>query len=73
MEITKNIIENMMIVYVDHKKMKIEMENDNEDEEVLYKNADYNFHRGCCETAENWMRAIGVSPECNFITERLYG
>lgn len=25
------------------------------------------------ETAESWMRAIGVIPQCNFITEKLYG
>lgn len=71
MEITKNAIENMMMVYVDHKKMLIDMENAYGDEEGLYKDSDYNFHKGCCEMAETWMRAIGVSPQCNFITERL--
>lgn len=74
MEITKNMLENMMRIYVDHKKMMIDLENECENsEEELYENADYNFHRGCCETAESWMRAIGVSPQCNFITEKLYG
>lgn len=71
MEITKNVLENMMSVYVDHKRMMIEMENEHEDEEELYEDADYNFHRGCCETAESWMRAVGVSPQCNFIMEKL--
>lgn len=72
MEITKNVIENMMLVYVDHKNMMIDLENEHEDEEGLYDDADYNFHRGCCETAESWMRAIGVSSQCNFIMEKLH-
>lgn len=71
MEITKNVLENMMSVYVNHKRMMIEMENEHGDEEGLYEDGDYNFHRGCCETAESWMRAVGVSPQCNFIMEKL--
>jgi hypothetical protein len=67
MEITKNALENLMIVYVDHKKMMREYENDDETECT-----EYAFHQGCCETAETWMRAVGVSPNCNFITDRLY-
>ena len=71
MEITKNVLENLMLTYIDHKKIIIEMEREHGDEEGLYEDADYNFRKGCCETAENWMRSIGVSPQCNFITERL--
>lgn len=71
MEITKNIIENMMITYVDHKKMMMEYEKEQE-EFKLEENPEYLFHKGCCETSEQWMRAIGVSPQCNFVTERLY-
>ena len=70
MEISRNAIENMMITYIDHKKMLNEYELEM-DERELEDNADYNFHRGCCETAESWMRAVGVSPNCNFIQERL--
>ena len=66
-------MEAVTMVYVDHKKTMIDMENDHGDEEGLYEDSDYNFHKGCCETAESWMRAIGVSPQCNFITEKLYG
>lgn len=68
MEITKNALENLMLIYVDHKKMMIEYENRN-----LTDCEDYGFRKGCCNTAENWMRAVGVSPYCNFIEERLYG
>lgn len=70
MEINKTAIENMMTVYIDHKKILNEYESET-DEKELEDNADYNFHRGCCETAETWMRAIGVSPNCEFILERL--
>ena len=70
MEISRNAIENMMITYIDHKKMLNEYESEI-DERELEDSADYNFHRGCCETAESWMRAVGVSPNCNFIQERL--
>lgn len=70
MEITKNVIGNMMLLYIDHKKILNEYESET-DERELEDNADYNFHRGCCETAETWMRAIGVSPNCEFILERL--
>lgn len=72
MEIIKNALENMMLVYVDHKKSMIEYENEYNEFE-LEENCEYIFHKGCCETAESWMRVIGVSPQCNFITEKLYG
>lgn len=68
MEITKNALENLMNTYVEHKKIMIEFENEDDTE-----NAEYTFHQGCCETAENWMRAVGVSPQCNYIMERLWG
>lgn len=70
MEINKTVIENMMTIYIDHKKILNEYESEM-DERELEDNADYNFHRGCCETAESWMRAVGVSPNCEFISERL--
>lgn len=71
MEISRNVIENMMIAYIDHKKILNEYESEM-DEREMEEDANYNFHSGCCETAESWMRAIGVSPDCNFIQERLY-
>lgn len=66
----RNAIENMMMVYIDHKKILNEYELEM-DEREMEEDANYNFHRGCCETAETWMRAVGVSPDCNFIQERL--
>lgn len=71
MEISRNVIENMMLVYIEHKQILNEYESEM-DEREMEEDTEYNFHRGCCETAESWMRAIGVSPNCNFIQERLY-
>lgn len=69
MEITKNTLENLMLTYVEHKKIMEEYESEsNEDYE---NDPEYMFHKGCCETAEDWMRSVGVSSKCNFITERL--
>lgn len=68
--ISKNTIENMMLAYIDHKQILIEYESEM-DEQEMEEDADYNFHKGCCETAECWMRAIGVSPDCEFVRERL--
>lgn len=73
MEITRRILENMMLEYVEHKKAMTDIENDYGNDVGLYEDADYNFHKGCCYTAESWMMAIDVSPQCNFITEKLYG
>lgn len=68
MEISRNVIENMMMEYINHKKILNEYEYEMD---AMEEDANYNFHRGCCETAETWMRAIGVSPNCNFIQEKL--
>lgn len=70
MEISKNAIENMMLAYINHKRILIEYESEM-DEQEMEEDANYNFHRGCCKTAKSWMRAIGVSPYCEFIRERL--
>ena len=31
--------------------------------------SEYEFHSGCCQTAENWMNTLGISPYSNFVTE----
>lgn len=66
-ELTDNAVKNMMSTYVEHKKMMNEYEDENDTE-----NIEYAFHRGCCETAENWLRLISISPQCNYIMDRLY-
>lgn len=70
MEISKNVLENMLLAYIYHKKILNEY-NKEMSESDIEDDADYQFHKACCETSEMWMRAIEISPNCNFITERL--
>lgn len=64
--ITENAIHNLMDSYVDHKKMTTEYEIEGDTE-----NPEYTFHKGCCETAESYMRILGVCPTCDYITDKL--
>ena len=41
------------------------------DDREAENDAEYQFHKACCETSEMWMKAIGISPKCEFITERI--
>lgn len=68
MEITRNVLENMMLTYVDHKKMVDEYECELENPET---DAEYMYHKGFCSASEDWLRVHGVSTNCNFITSRL--
>ena len=43
MEISKNAIENMMLVYIDHKQILNEYESEM-DEQEMEEDANYNFH-----------------------------
>ena len=70
MEISKNALENMMMIYIHHKQILKEFDSEM-DEKEIEEDAGYQFHKGCCETAESWMRAVGISPNCDFIQERL--
>lgn len=70
-ELTENAVKNMMSSYVNHKKIMMEIENEC-DEDELYEDGNYNYHKGYCESAETWMRTIGISQQCSFIEERLY-
>lgn len=68
--LTENAIHNLMNSYVDHKKAIMDIEEENSEEE-MFEDIDYNFHAGCCETAEAYMRVLGVSPTCEYIMKRL--
>lgn len=70
-EITENVIKNKLISYASHKLMCEEYENDDSflynmemDDEV-----EYARHKAYCEACEEWMRAIGIHPESNFVME----
>lgn len=68
--ITENSVINLINTYANHKIQMEEylIENDY-DGDMLYDNADYQFHLACCETAEDWMRNIGISPASNFVQQ----
>lgn len=51
-------VKNAMSTYANHKKELDRIKN------CSYKNEDYYYYKGCCETAEMWMKAIGIS-QCN--------
>ena len=69
--ITENAIHNMMNTYIEHKKIMMDLENDF-DEYELYEDGNYNYHRGCYETAESYMRLLEICPTCNYIMDKLY-
>lgn len=61
--IAGNTIENLLNTYADHKaQMKIYEEEVDFDIDRLENNAEYMYHKGCCETANNWIRCVGMSP-----------
>ena len=63
-------IEIMLLAYIDHRKILQEFDEEMDDREAE-NDAEYQFHKACCETSEMWMKAIGISPKCEFITERI--
>lgn len=66
--ITENAVKNLLYDYAKHRAMYkfIELKSDPED---LYDDAEYTYHKACCNTAETWMRTLGISPESNFVME----
>ena len=68
--ISYNAVVNLLHDYASHKLMCEEYEGDERYEEYdLYDDAEYSHHAACCATAENWLRAIGISPESNCVQE----
>lgn len=66
--ITGNAVKNLINTYADHKLM-CEWYEENMDEDELDFDVEYTYHSACCATAEDWMRAIGISPESNFVAK----
>ena len=62
--LTETALHSLISIYVDHKLAKSVYE---ESEEYPETSGDYLFHCACCETAENWMRAIGIHPDSNYV------
>lgn len=57
MEISKDVLENMLLVYIDHKKMLNEYNKEMRESDIE-DDADYQFHKACCETSEMWMKQL---------------
>ena len=64
--ITENAVKNLINTYADHKLM-CEWHEENIDEDELFDDPEYSHHSACCATAENWMKAIGISPSSNYV------
>ena len=75
-KITENALRNLITTYAVHKLQAQEIEKTNEffadkfgNEENLYDDPDYQSEMAFCASSEEWMRAIGISPESNFVEE----
>lgn len=63
MNITGNAIENLLLEYAEHKaKVKLLME-EIFDVDKLERDSDFMYQKGFCDSAEKWIRCIGMSPE----------
>ncbi len=60
-----NLLKKLIATYANHKLICEEYELD--EDPVL--DFEYDIHHSCCETAENWMRAFGIDPMSNFVTD----
>jgi hypothetical protein len=70
MTLTKNAIKNLVSTYAIHYVMCKEYEeNDLYDEIDLYDDVEYSHHKAYCAAAEEWMRAIGIDHQSNFVME----
>ena len=68
--LTENALKNLVSTYADHKVQKEKyLEDVDYDEYLLKEDIDYQFYVAYCHAAEEWMRAIGIHPESNFVTD----
>lgn len=67
-KITENALTNLIISYSDHKLMCEAYEAEYDLDCDLYNDPDYSHHAAYCHAFEEWMRAMGISPESNFVT-----
>ena len=62
---TENALKNLIYTYADHKLMCEEYELD---EDGIF-DSEYDIHHAHCETAEDWMRSLGIDPMCKFVSD----
>lgn len=63
-----------MLSYIEDRNYMTKKENGcntEEDLEALENDDIYEYHLGRCEVAEMWLRAVGLSPDNEFIRTRL--
>ena len=60
--ITETTIRNLITVYADHKLVCEKYETDDTEYD-----ANYDYHLGRCYEAETWMKALGISPDGNYV------
>lgn len=76
-KISTYALKNLISTYVEHKVSKMEIEIDYEskfgDDAIREMDNDpiYQFHLACCQTAEDWMRAVGISTSCNLVMDMI--
>lgn len=73
-KITENALMNLLTTYANHRVAceRIIEEAESDEELVdLYDDPDYSHHAAYCHSSEEWMGAMGISPESNFVEEIL--
>jgi hypothetical protein len=58
-KLTENAVKNLLSTYADHYLMRKEYED--------CFGSEWEFHNVACHIAEDWMRAIGIHPDSNFV------
>ena len=72
-EISGYMLKSLIWAYVGHKceRHMIEMRYESEGKDNVEEDPEYICYDTCCCVAENWMEAIGISPD-NILIKRLY-
>lgn len=60
--VPETTLRNLITVYADHKLVCKKYETDDTEYD-----ADYDYHLGRCYEAETWMRALGISPDSDYV------
>ena len=68
--LTENALKNLISTYAHHKIICEEYQVEYEDDySILFDSTAYAHRSACCQTAEEWMNVLGISPESNFVAE----
>lgn len=78
-EISTYALKNLLSAYVEKEimrkeiELKYELEYEDSDlrSEKMDADSEYQFYLGGCQTAEEWMKAIGISPECKLVMDMI--